>query len=80
MAEKLIYRIVEHDGGWAYRVGHVFSETFPSRDDAYRAADRAAREQRISGETTDIEFEDADGSWHREHANGADRPDTKVED
>ena len=26
---KIVYRIVEHDGGWAYQVDGVFSETFP---------------------------------------------------
>jgi hypothetical protein len=31
------YRIVEHDGGWAYKVGDVFSETFPSRESAQKA-------------------------------------------
>ncbi len=25
---KITYEIVEHDGGWAYRVDGVFSETF----------------------------------------------------
>jgi hypothetical protein len=30
-------RIVEHDGGWAYKVGDVFSETFPSRESAQKA-------------------------------------------
>ncbi|MGB6116789.1 MAG: DUF2188 domain-containing protein [Mesorhizobium sp.] len=79
MAERLIYRIVEHDGGWAYRVGNVYSETFRTREEAHSAADPAAREQRISGQTTDIEFETPDGTWHREHANGADRPETSVE-
>jgi hypothetical protein len=29
---KITYEIVEHDGGWAYRVDGVFSETFPSHD------------------------------------------------
>ena len=27
---KITYHIVEHDGGWAYQVNGVFSETFPS--------------------------------------------------
>jgi hypothetical protein len=27
---KITYEVVEHDGGWAYRVDGVFSETFPS--------------------------------------------------
>ena len=25
---KIVYHIVEHDGGWAYKVDGVFSETF----------------------------------------------------
>ena len=29
---KVIYEIVEHDGGWAYRADGVYSETFPSHD------------------------------------------------
>ncbi|MFK8252375.1 hypothetical protein [Ancylobacter terrae] len=72
------YEIVEHDGGWAYKVGAVFSETFPSHDAARLAADRAAREQRLSGETTPIQYEDASGKWHEETARGTDRPRTDV--
>lgn len=33
---KVVYKIVEHDGGWAYQVGSTYSETFPSRDAAVR--------------------------------------------
>ena len=33
------YRIVEHDGGWAYKSGDTFSETFASHDEAL--ADRS---------------------------------------
>ena len=29
---KITYEIVEHDGGWAYRVNGVFSEPFPTHD------------------------------------------------
>lgn len=76
---KLIYEIVEHDGGWAYRVDGVFSETFPSHDSARHAAERAAGEQRVAGETTGITYEDAKGVWHGEVVSGADRPDTDVE-
>ena len=32
------YKIVEHDGGWAYTVNGVFSEPFPSRATALAAA------------------------------------------
>lgn len=75
---QVIYRIVEHDGGFAYKVGDVFSETFPSRDAARRAATAAAAEQRIGGSTVGIQYEDADGNWHDELSSGGDRPDTEV--
>jgi hypothetical protein len=75
---KITYEIVEHDGGWAYRVDGVFSEPFPSHDLARAAAERAAREQIVPGETTPISYEDNDGRWHDELAAGRDRPDTDV--
>jgi hypothetical protein len=74
------YRIVEHDGGWAYKVQDVFSETFPTHDAALKAAKRAAAEQRVPGTTEAIEWEDAGGKWHSETAAGRDRPETDVED
>ena len=76
---KIIYEIVEHDGGWAYRVNGVFSEPFPSHDRARQAAERAAREQVVPGDTTAISYEDKDGHWHEELSGGADRPETDVE-
>ena len=75
---KIIYEIVEHDGGWAYRVNGVYSETFPSHDMARRAAERAAREQIVPGETTSISYEDKEGRWHEELSGGRDRPETDV--
>jgi len=77
---KVIYEIVPHDGGWAYKVGKVFSETYPSHAAARAAADRAAAEQRVPGETTPIQYEDGQGRWHEETAKGGDRPSTEVED
>lgn len=77
---KVVYRIVEHNGGWAYKVGDVFSETFPSHDAALEAASRAAAEQRVAGETAGIQYETADGNWHEEVVSGGDRPDTEVRD
>jgi Uncharacterized protein conserved in bacteria (DUF2188) len=76
---KITYEIVEHDGGWAYRVGDVYSETFPSHDLARRAAERAAREQRVPGNTTVISYEDKQGRWHEQRSRGDDRPETDVE-
>ena len=72
------YKIVEHDGGWAYTVNGVFSEPFPNRAAALAAARRVAAEQRVPGRTEAIEYETADGRWHSETAAGNDRPETEV--
>jgi hypothetical protein len=42
---EIIYEIVEHDGGWAYKANGVFSESFPSHAEARAAAEAAAAEQ-----------------------------------
>ena len=76
----VVYEVVEHDGGWAYKVGDVFSETFPTREIAHAAAAQAAQEQRTPGETETIEYEDREGQWHEETAKGNDRPDSEVKD
>ncbi|GJD48245.1 hypothetical protein OPKNFCMD_0962 [Methylobacterium crusticola] len=77
---RVTYRIVEHDGGWAYKVGDVFSETFPNRQAAHTAAERAAAEQRAPGEDGVISYEDDKYVWHDEAARGGDRPETDVAD
>ena len=74
----VVYRVVQHENGWAYKVGDVISETFATKELARAAANRAAREQRIPGETAAIEFEDESGRWRDETAEGKDRPDTEV--
>jgi hypothetical protein len=74
------YKIVEHDGGWAYTVDGVFSEAFATHAKALAAAKRAAAEQRVPGRTEAIEYETADGKWHTETAAGSDRPETDIED
>ncbi len=76
---RITYHIVEHDGGWAYQVDGVFSETFRSHDAAKAAAQRAAREQRAPDDDAAITWEDANGRWHEELAGGHDRPETDVE-
>jgi hypothetical protein len=45
----ILYKIIQHDGGWAYTVDGVFSEPFPNHDAARTAAHRAALEQRVPG-------------------------------
>jgi len=72
------YKIVQHDGGWTYKVGDVFAETYPTRTEAEAAAKRAAEEQREPTAPTDIEYEDERGRWHTEHSTG-DAPETDVQ-
>ena len=48
------YKIVQHDGGWAYKVDGVFSEPFETHADALTAARIAAAEQRQPGHTEAI--------------------------
>jgi hypothetical protein len=72
--------IVEHDGGWAYKVNAVFSETFPTHAEALAAAQAAAEEQEVPGHTATIEYEDDKGKWHTETASGRDRRHTVVKD
>ena len=80
MATTIHYKIVQHDGGWAYKLGDVFSESFPTHELALRAAHRAAREQERPDETLAILWEDSDGNWHEELARGNDRPEADVDD
>ena len=47
---QVSYQVIQHDGGWAYKVGSTISETYPTRDLAHAAAARAAGEQRAPGE------------------------------
>ena len=76
----LTYNIVEHDGGWAYKVGGTFSETFSTHAEALRAAQTAPSEQQVAGATDGIQYEDAQGKWHQELADGRDRPQTEISD
>jgi len=77
---EVTYEIVEHDGGWAYKVGSVFSEAFPTHAAALAAARAAAAEQEVPGHSEVIEYEDEKGHWHTETARGRDRPHTTVKD
>ena len=74
------YDIVEHDGGFAYKVGDVFSETFHTHRAAHEAAFAAAQRRQVGGNDEAILYQDGKGQWHEEQADGGDRPDTDVED
>jgi hypothetical protein len=74
------YEIVEHNGGFAYRVGDVFSETFATHQGAHEAAQQAAQRQQLSGDDEMIQYQDADGKWHEEFASGDQHPHAEVKD
>ncbi|HEX2529273.1 MAG TPA: alpha/beta hydrolase [Geminicoccus sp.] len=74
----ITYEIVQHDHGWAYKLGDSFSETYNTHDEARRAAEDAAVRQEQAGDDEVIEYQDADGKWHQEKAGGGDRPTTHV--
>jgi Uncharacterized protein conserved in bacteria (DUF2188) len=75
----ITYKVVRHDDGWAYRANETFSEPFPTRDAARKAARLAAREQSAPGEAAKISYEDEKGCWHTEVDSGTDRRVTKVQ-
>lgn len=77
---RIVYEVVEHDGGWTYKLGDVFTETYATHEEASLAARAAAAEHQLAGTTEPIEFEDAEGVWHEETADGDDRPEAVVSD
>jgi len=72
------YKIVAHDGGYAYTLNGAFSEAFRSREAALKAARRVAREQSVPGEEAYIQYQTEAGAWVTEHAAGNDRPQADV--
>jgi hypothetical protein len=77
---QIHYQVVRHDGGWTYKLGDVFAETFASHDEALGAARQAAAEQQVSGDGVPIRWQDAAGTWHEELSAGDDRPQADVID
>jgi hypothetical protein len=77
---KVRYEIVQHDGGWAYKLGAVFSETYPTHDGALAVARAVALEQQVGGASAEIAYQGEGGEWHYEHADGGDRPEVEIVD
>ncbi|NLS17813.1 hypothetical protein HGP16_14715 [Rhizobium sp. P40RR-XXII] len=76
----LTYHVGKHDEGFAYRVGDVWSETFPDHESALAAAKSAAARQQHGGEDTQITYQLDDGRWRSEHVRRGDGPTTDVID
>lgn len=77
---KVTYEIIEHDHGWAFKLGDTISQSFTTHQAAYNAAKRAALEQMRPGQTVGISWEDERGRWHDEVSPGDDRPEVDVVD
>jgi hypothetical protein len=52
----ITYHVAEHDGGFGYRLGDVWSETYPEHESALAAANAAAARQQVGGEDIDTRF------------------------
>ncbi|MFD2260083.1 DUF2188 domain-containing protein [Chelativorans composti] len=78
-AARVVYEVVEHDGGWAYKVGDVYSESFPTRHEAVIAAQNAADAHELIGDDAHIEYQDDRGRWHEDEISGFDRPEAEVD-
>ena len=74
------YKIMQHDGGWAYSLNGAFSEAFPDYSAALAAVKRVVAEQHTIRDTTLIEYQDENGQWHTEVSEGSDAPDVDVRD
>ena len=77
---KLVYKVLKHDGGWAYQANGTFSESHPTHAAALAAARHAAKAQSVPNERASIEYEDAAGKWHQETSDPGDHPDAVVKD
>jgi hypothetical protein len=77
---KIIYEIVPHDGGWAYRLGGVYSEAFATHDQALEAVRIVVDEQQVGDEPVTISYQDENGRWREEYSDGGDRPEIEVVD
>ncbi|MDK4723801.1 MULTISPECIES: hypothetical protein [Rhizobium] len=76
----LIYKVGKHDEGFAYRLGDVWSETFPDHESALAAAKSAAARQQQDGEDAQITYQLYDGRWLTEHVSRGEGPTTDVID
>jgi hypothetical protein len=60
---RITYRVVKHDGSWAYEANGTYSEQFRTRDAARKAARLAAIAQPAGNGTAPSSHEDKSGQW-----------------
>jgi hypothetical protein len=56
------YHVGPHDGAFGYRLGDVWSDTYPDHDASLAAAKSAAKRQHLEGSDAEIAFQLADGA------------------
>ncbi|KRB55056.1 hypothetical protein ASE04_04850 [Rhizobium sp. Root708] len=74
------YHVDKHDGGWAYHVDQVWSETFSDHGSALKAARAAASRQGTSDASVLVTYENTSGQWVTELAGNGERVDANVVD
>jgi hypothetical protein len=58
----ITYHVGKHNGGYGYRLGDVWSETFSDHVTALAAAKSAAQRQHVEGRDAEISYQLSDGS------------------
>jgi hypothetical protein len=59
---KMTYKVVKHEGGWAYEANGTYSKRFRTREAARKAAKSAAGGSAVATETTPISYGKV--QWH----------------
>jgi Uncharacterized protein conserved in bacteria (DUF2188) len=60
---KIRYRVVKHDGGWAYETDGTYSGQFRTREAARKAARLAAADHAPAYATVSRTSESEEGQW-----------------
>ncbi len=63
MAGRFHYKVVKHQGGWAYRLDASYSRLFPTQWEATAAAKTEAREMHEPGDNTQVHVQDGPCAW-----------------
>jgi hypothetical protein len=60
----ITYRVVKHEGGWAYEANGIYSAQFQTREAARKAAGLAATAQAVAHKITPPSYEDKNEQWY----------------